>query len=1005
MGVHPSRREARRHRGGVGFLRSRAVRIGLVLGLVWVAAGFRILGPEQFGVLESPLLGQRLFRVEGRWALAPPGLFSLSTYPRVGVELRLPGAERAMLRARDGSRFGLRGWATVRPIEESWARLHRCAEGEGLDGLMVRAVREAGAALPPGVERGPVTAHLARDLERRLSEALAERGLALRRLEIQAFDFLAALPEGEEPPTGTRLLVVGLDGADWEILDPLLQQGRMPHLAGLIDSGARGKLLSLSPLLSPVIWTTVATGVEPSRHGVLDFLVEDAEGVRQPVTSAQRRVPTLWEILSRSGIDVGVVGWWASWPADPVRGYLVSDRLAYQLFGFRADPEVSQGKSWPPELYDDLRPLVRIPESVGWDEVEPYLDRPVRPLSQFDDEDRRRLNEFRTVLAAGETYLEIGKLLRSRFRPELEVIYFEGTDTVGHLFMPYRPPRLPGVEGGEAFSEVVNRYYETADRFLGELLEGRDESWTVLVLSDHGFASDATRPRTSDSRIGHGGAVDWHRRFGIVVLSGANVRAGVQLEEASVYDIAPTILTLFGQAVPRSWPGRVLGPALDERFLERYPVRYRADDPERSAVITGVGEDPALGDLLEKLQSLGYISPSEETPDSVTALNNSGVALLAEGRYAEAEAEFRRGLEAAPDTPLLVVNLGLALRLQGRIDEAERAFERAVAEPSTTRLAAHQLAQIQMDRGELAPAEELLRRILASEPDAADLRNTLGLVLEGRGEADEAEACFRRAADDDPDAAMPRNNLGNLLKRAGRLDAAEEWYRKAIEADPYFMGAYNNLALLYQLRGQMEMAIDLYGRAMVRAPHNAVVQNNLASLYYAQGDLEEARRLWRQAAMADPDYPSPLNNLASLEIHAQRFDEAERLLRRALELEPGYGDARLNLSLVLTAREDFEGARRELHLATEDPRSAGVAWYKLGLFELEFGPPEGAVRSLERARALAQPLGPELLNALGEAHLQVGNTAAAVEAWTASLDLEPDQPMVRQVLENPPWEE
>ncbi|NIT94152.1 MAG: hypothetical protein GWM91_01225, partial [Actinobacteria bacterium] len=72
-------------------------------------------------------------------------------------------------------------------------------------------------------------------------------------------------------------------------------------------------------------------------------MADPADGQTQPVTSAQRQVPTVWEMLSRSGVPTGVVGWWASWPADPVRGYLVSDRIAYQLFGFEADPEQAEG--------------------------------------------------------------------------------------------------------------------------------------------------------------------------------------------------------------------------------------------------------------------------------------------------------------------------------------------------------------------------------------------------------------------------------------------------------------------------------------------------------------------------------------------------------------------------------------------------------------------------------------------------------------------------------------
>ena len=225
LGSNPPARQPRR----AAWFQSRIAWFGLLLVLAWLVAGFRTLGPEQFGVLESPLLGRRAWKLEGRWAFVPPGLFSLSRYPRVGVELELPSADELMLEGSDGSRFGLRGWVTLRTRPDAWATLHESAKGQGLEGLLIQALREAGAAMPPGTERGPVTPNVVRDLERGLSGALTERGLALRRLEVQAFDFLAALPAASAPQTGARLLVIGLDGADWEIMEPLLEQGRLPQ--------------------------------------------------------------------------------------------------------------------------------------------------------------------------------------------------------------------------------------------------------------------------------------------------------------------------------------------------------------------------------------------------------------------------------------------------------------------------------------------------------------------------------------------------------------------------------------------------------------------------------------------------------------------------------------------------------------------------------------------------------------------------------------------------------
>ena len=976
----------------------------LVVVLVWLALGLRTVDRQlEFGVLHGPLLGGSARRVDGGWTLAPPGLLRLALYPKAGLELSLPQAEAADLPGVDGSRYGLRGFLTVRANPERWRELHAAANGQGLNGAVATALRQAAPKLPDVSRTTPMTAVYRTALERELDSELASVGLYLRRLEVDSFDYLAVEGAVADADVDARLLVVGLDGADWGIIDELIEQGRLPHLQALIENGARAKLLSISPMLSPVIWTSAATGVEPIRHGILDFLVADPEtGQRQPVTSAQRLVPTVWEILSQSGVDVGVVGWWASWPADAVRGYMVSDRIAYQLFGYSSDPADRQGKTWPPDLYDDVRPWIVDPPSIGWDRLRPYLAGERREPSDFSDEERELLDQMRTLIASGETYLEISKQLSRRFRPELEVVYFEGTDTAGHLFMPYRLPALPGVDPQriDSFNQIVDRYYEEADRFLGELLEEKGEEWTVMVLSDHGFASDRNRPRTTDSRIGHGGAADWHRRFGILVLSGANVRKGVRIEEASIYDIAPTILALFGQPVPQSWPGRVLSGALSESFVAENPVRLRSDDPTRQTGGAEWADDPSAAALMEKLQSLGYISSgggsgADAGSEALTALNNQGISLLAEGRFEEAEAEFRKGLEVAPGSAMFRFNLALAARFQGRIDEAKQLLRESLQFPGTLEMSGATLADMLIDDGELEEAAEVVDRVLEFEPDSSEAVSLRGRIYELGGDPSAAREAYMRSAELDPDAPLPRNHLGNMAKQAGNREEAQQWYQRAIEADPYFMGAYNNLALVYQELGEIPEAIDLYQRALTKAPNNAIVINNLASLYFATGDQPRARGEWERAIRVDPEYPSPLNNLAGLEITQGNLSTAEELLGRALALDGNYGDARINLAIVHNARQRFDAARQELQLATQDERARNTAWFQLGSFELQQGYVDAAIDALDRASAIT-PNRAQVWNLLGEAQRRVGRRDDALRSWRRSLSLNPNQPQIRQ---------
>src|SRR5262249_51789763 len=149
-------------------------------------------------------------------------------------------------------------------------------------------------------------------------------------------------------------------------------------------------------------------------------------------------------------------------------------------------------------------------------------------------------------------------------------------------------------------------------------------------------------------------------------------------------------------------------------------------------------------ELREKLQSLGYVSADSATP--MTTKNNRGVALLAEGKYTDAAAEFRRAIDTAPNQSTLWVNLGIALRQAGKVDEARAWLEKAIATPAAARAAAVQLAQIELDAGHLAAAERVLRRILAQEPGAAEVRNSLGIVLEAKGDLPSAAREYQEAA-------------------------------------------------------------------------------------------------------------------------------------------------------------------------------------------------------------------------------------------------------------------
>ncbi len=123
-----------------------------------------------------------------------------------------------------------------------------------------------------------------------------------------------------------RLLLVGWDAADWQVIHPLLDAGRMPNLRRLVEGGVMGSLHSLQPMLSPILWTSIATGKRAYDHGVRGFIepLPDRSGVR-PVGTRTRRCKALWNLVSQAGRSSVVCAWQASDPAEPVRGAMVSE--------------------------------------------------------------------------------------------------------------------------------------------------------------------------------------------------------------------------------------------------------------------------------------------------------------------------------------------------------------------------------------------------------------------------------------------------------------------------------------------------------------------------------------------------------------------------------------------------------------------------------------------------------------------------------------------------------
>jgi len=746
-----------------------------------------------------------------------------------------------------------------------------------------------------------------------LSAALAGKGVGAEALEWDRTGEPAHPPVLPDPTSPKRkILVVGLDAADWRIADPLIRAGRLPHLASLAERGARAPLRSYAPMISPLIWTTLATGVGPEVHGVCDFLVMDGgTGKPIPITSRFRRVKALWNIFSDAGLTSGFAGWWASYPAEPVRGYLVTDLLGFSM-NRPGGVSATEGLTWPGSYFGEIRPKLVVPPEISYPETARILDVSARDFEQARDTAPPQSSvpgappavqdpvwHVRKVLAATRNYETIALDLLHKGL-DMVAVYFEGIDMIGHRFQHCMPPRMAicSQEEFERSKHAVASFYEYQDEVLGRLLAA-SPGRTVLVVSDHGFRSGEDRPQASLPYT-TGQPVDWHYELGVVVLSGPGVKQGALLKDPTVYDIAPTLLALAGLPAAEDMPGRVLEEAFEPGALPAARTQRISSYEDTGApreTIAAAASPEAQQEMVEALSALGYIgpverptSPREGRAEGRTENVGHDRARAAPGpEGANHEAAEREGAASAgreTTRPTYHRNLATYFLKSGRPDDAEaelREANRLQPLPKTYEL----LSEIHARRNEIDQAVGDLESGLTTfkEMDEEAVLWILDLRL-GQGRVDLAEQSFAHWRERLTRPGVKAVCEGKIAEAHGEDERATALYLEALRAEPSLSQAAVAAAPILEARGRLAELEPPIVRALAAERRLDEYQNLLGVIRLGQRRYAEALEAGGRALEVAPANPRFLENYAAAALAAGRGELAAEKYRAALG-DPG----------------------------------------------------------------------------------------------------------------------
>ncbi len=652
-----------------------------------------------------------------------------------------------------------------------------------------------------------------------------------------------------------KLLLVGWDSADWKIIRPLLAKGEMPMLAKILQRGAHGNLATIEPILSPMLWTSIATGKRAYAHGVHGFTeVDPASNQVVPVSAATRQCRMLWEILGERGLRSHVVGWFATHGERTPNVNIVSNLYAHAPRGeirSPADwPPPPEGTYWPARLGDALNELRLHPTELDGDLLNLFVPRG----AEIDQRKDRRLYPLAAHLAEAISIQAAATWLMENEPWNLTAVYFRAIDEISHEFMPFHAPKMDGVppEDFEFYREVVNGAYRLHDLFLTRLVALAGEDAAVVIVSDHGFHSDHLRPVFTPSVPA--GIVVWHRPQGIFAAAGPGFVTGEEIHGAGLLDVTPTLLRWFDLPRGRDMEGRVLHEAFTGPPQKNEIPTWENPAAQTSATLTR----PRLSDednrlLLEQFVALGYIEAPEAQP------NEMAESTQRENHWQLAQAYLHGG---RPEEALPLLEEVLSAWPE-RVDYAQR------------------LAQCQMQLGLLDEAEATLNAALARFTDAEGILLIRARIAQQRGDHGTALQHLEAIRALRPDDLRLWEQLAQTYLKLRRWDDCEAAAREVLAKDPEHAAAWVSIARCQVHRAENDAAVRSALEAVALQYGNAFAHLILGVALSGLGRWEEAAHALRNATILQPYLIPPHRFLAVALRHLGRREEAEQLMERA----------------------------------------------------------------------------------------------------------------------------
>jgi predicted AlkP superfamily phosphohydrolase/phosphomutase len=451
--------------------------------------------------------------------------------------------------------------------------------------------------------------------------------------------------DDERRDTGLKVLLLGVDGATWDVLDPLIEAGEVPNFARLVNEGFSDRFRTILPTSSPIIWTSIATGKKASKHGVSNVVFTVIPGMGNsivhfshllgaktisqtlmdwgvfhsvPVSSTIRQSKAIWNINTDYGLTTDVVAWWGTWPPDSIKGAIVSDLAST----YKQDLRIAKGqltatgdfdyqktaRTYPPMLEADLLPFQDSCSALSLEEANRFLEVDSTLLEEINTAKKWERFDWRVCIRYSYLVDKFNKMagqyLMEKDDWDCVMLYFNMIDAIEHYFWMYYDEESfkdHKIYGDLPLQNVVPNAYKIMDSMIGDVLEKVDENTVVILVSDHGFE---TYIRNDNWPV----CDHTHAPDGIFIAAGPHIAHKKQrTSQYSIYDVTPTMLTLLGIPLGEDMDGEVMTDIFEEGFQDAYPFQYVDSHDAGFKWRSRTSESEVDTHMLEKFRALGYI--------------------------------------------------------------------------------------------------------------------------------------------------------------------------------------------------------------------------------------------------------------------------------------------------------------------------------------------------------------------------------------------------------------